>query len=72
MANGLSSDKDKKILNFFFFKVLITTFFVLPNNFINGFPDLILYIIISLKLNPFEIPVPSAFEKASLAANLLA
>ena len=38
----------------------------------NGLPFFSLRIIISLKLIPFEIPVPSAFEKASFAANLFA
>ena len=71
-ANGLSSDKDKKILNFFFLKILLTIFLVFPSNLILGFPDLILWTIISLKFIPLAIPVPIAFENASLAANLLA
>ena len=38
----------------------------------NGFPFFSFKTTISLKLMPFEIPVPKAFEKASFAANLLA
>ena len=37
-----------------------------------GFPDFLFNTTISLKFIPLDIPVPSAFEKASLAANLLA
>ena len=37
-----------------------------------GLPDFLFRTIISLKLIPFEIPVPKALEKASFAANLLA
>ena len=37
-----------------------------------GFPLVLLFIDISLKDIPFEIPVPKALEKASLAANFLA
>ena len=52
--------------------ILLTIFFVLPNNLMPGYPDLILYRIISSKFIPLEIPVPIAFENASFAANLLA
>ena len=41
-------------------------------NLIIGLPFFTLSISISLKLSPFEIPVPIAFENASFAANLLA
>ena len=37
-----------------------------------GLPFFSFKTIISLKLIPLEIPVPSAFEKASFAANLFA
>ena len=64
-----------KIMRFYIFFSLIffSTFnLVLSNNFIVGFPLFSLITTISLKLIPLEIPVPNAFEKASLAANLLA
>ena len=60
------------MLIFFLLIILLTTFFVFPNNLMPGFPDFILYTIISSKFIPLEIPVPIAFENASLAANLLA
>ena len=37
-----------------------------------GLPDFLFKITISLKLIPFDIPVPKAFENASFAANLFA
>ena len=71
IAKGLSSDKVKSILNLFLI-ILLTIILVLPINFMLGFPLLLFCTIISLRLIPFEIPVPIAFEKASFAANLLA
>ena len=71
LHNYPSSENDKEIL-YFFFLIFFQQFFCFINNLINGLPFFSFNIIISLKLIPFEIPVPSAFEKASFAANLLA
>ena len=70
MANGLSSEIERNILNFLFLIVLYKILRLLPVTFTKGFPFLSFLISISLKLNPFEIPVPRDLEKASLAANL--
>ena len=67
-----SSDRDKEILVFFCLNIFLIFFLVSPLRLIYGLPDLLFKTVISLKLIPFEIPVPSAFEKASFAANLLA
>ena len=55
----------------FFLSFFSTIFFVLLINFIYGLPDFSFKTTISLKLIPLDIPVPKAFENASLAANLL-
>jgi len=70
-AYFFSSEIDKKIL-YFFFKIRLTVNLVLPNSSMYGLPLLLLFIDISLKAIPFEMPVPKALEKASLAANFLA
>jgi hypothetical protein len=50
----------------------LTTFFDLPIKFIEGLPFELFTISISLKFNPFAIPVPKALANDSFAANLLA
>ena len=71
IACDFSSDNETKVLNFFFINFLII-FLLSPFMFNIGLPFLLFVISISLKLIPFEIPVPKALENASLAANLLA
>jgi len=71
-AQGLSSDNDKCIEYFLFFKILLIILADLEDVFIIGFPFLLFIISTSLYNNPLEKPVPKAFTKASLAANLFA
>jgi len=70
-AYFVSSERDNEIFIFFLLNFFSIILFVCPDKVIYGLPDFLLRIIISLKLIPFDIPVPKALEKASLAANLL-
>ena len=69
-AHGSSSERDKWILNFLFLKIFFKFFKDFPFIWKLGSPDILFLISTSRKLSLLWIP--SALNKASLAANLLA
>ena len=69
-AHGLSSDKDKCILNFWFLNFFFSFFKEFPNIFIIGAPCELFLISTSLKFKTFFEPM--ALKRASFAANLFA
>ena len=71
-AQGLSSDKERCVEYFLFLKILLIILLDLKDILIIGLPFLLFITSTSLCNNPLEKPVPRAFTKASLAANLFA
>ena len=69
-AHGLSSDSDKCILNFFFLKIFFKFFKELLLTVNLGAPEELF--LTSISLNLIFLAEPTAFKKASLAANLFA
>ena len=69
-AHGLSSDKDKCILNFLFFKIFFKFFRETPFIISFGAPNKLFLTSTSLNFNLF--PIETALKSASFAANLFA